>query len=216
MAQRERGAAAARPADNLGALRTRLRTLVEPVVSAAGLDLEELGVSRAGRRHVVRITVDGEDGVGHDELTDVSHRLSTALDEAETAGGELPLDSYTLEVTSPGVDRPLTQPRHWRRNVGRLVAVRATEGSFTARVADVTPDGVAFADPGPADPVPFEQLGPGRVQVEFTRLAELSDEDIGAEFTDAESDEDDESDENESDRDDDQDGDARSELEDRA
>jgi ribosome maturation factor RimP len=205
MAQRERGAAAARPADNLGALRTRLRTLVEPVVSAAGLDLEDLGVSRAGRRHVVRITVDGEDGVG-----DVSHRLSTALDEAETAGGELPLDSYTLEVTSPGVDRPLTQPRHWRRNVGRLVAVRATEGSFTARVADVTADGVAFADPGPADPVPFEQLGPGRVQVEFTRLAELSDEDIGAEFTDAESDED------ESDRDDDHDGDARRELEDRA
>jgi ribosome maturation factor RimP len=202
MAQRERGAAAARPADNLGALRTRLRTLAEPVVSAAGLDLEDLGVSRAGRRHVVRITVDGEEGVGHDELTDVSHRLSVALDEAEAAGGDLPLDSYTLEVTSPGVDRPLTQPRHWRRNVGRLVAVRAAQGSFTARVADVTADGVAFTDPGPAEPVPFEQLGPGRVQVEFTRMAELSDEDIGAEFTDPE--------------DDDQGGDARSELEDRA
>jgi ribosome maturation factor RimP len=210
MAQRERGAAAARPADNLGALRTRLRTLVEPVVSAVGLDLEDLGVSRAGRRHVVRITVDGEDGVGHDELTDVSHRLSTALDEAEASSGELPLDSYTLEVTSPGVDRPLTQPRHWRRNVGRLVAVRATQGSFTARVADVTADGVAFAEPGPGEPVPFEQLGPGRVQVEFTRLAELSDEDIGAELTDA----DDES--VEDDGDDDQDGDARRELEDRA
>jgi ribosome maturation factor RimP len=201
MAQRERGAAAARPADNLGALRTRLRTLVEPVVSAAGFDLENLGVSRAGRRHVVRITVDGEEGVGHDELTDVSHRLSAALDEAEAAGGDLPLDSYTLEVTSPGVDRPLTQPRHWRRNVGRLVAVRVAQGSFTARVAGVTADGVAFADPGPAEPVPFEQLGPGRVQVEFTRLAELSDEDIGVEFAD---------------EDDDQDGDARSELEDRA
>jgi ribosome maturation factor RimP len=201
MAQRERGAAAARPADSLGALRTRLRTLVEPVVSGAGLDLEDLGVSRAGRRHVVRITVDGEEGVGHDELTDVSHRLSAALDEAEAAGGDLPLDSYTLEVTSPGVDRPLTQPRHWRRNVGRLVAVRAAQVSFTARVADVTADGVAFANPGPAEPVPFEQLGPGRVQVEFARLAELSDEDIGVEFAD---------------EDDDQDGDARSELEDRA
>ena len=113
---------------------------------------------------------------------------------------------------------PLTQPRHWRRNVGRLVAVRASKGSFTARVADVTADGVAFADPGPADPVPFEQLGPGRVQVEFTRLADLSDEDIGAEFTDVddESDADNESGEDESDRDDDQDGDARRELEDRA
>src|SRR5215467_6068512 len=109
MAQRERGAAAARPADNLGALRTRLRTLVEPVVSAAGLDLEDLGVSRAGRRHVVRVTVDGDSGV------------------------DLPLDAYTLEVTSPGVDRPLTAPRHWRRNVGRLVTVRAAQASLTAR-----------------------------------------------------------------------------------
>jgi ribosome maturation factor RimP len=208
MAQRERGAAAARPAESLGALRTRLRTLVEPVVSQVGLDLEDLGVTRAGRRHVVRITVDGEDGVGHDELTDVSHRLSVALDEAEAAGGDLPLDSYTLEVTSPGVDRPLTQPRHWRRNVGRLVAVRAAQGSFTARIADVTTDGVAFAAPGPAEPVPFAQLGPGRVQVEFSRLTELAEEDFGAEFADndGEIDGDGEA----------QHGNARSELEDRA
>src|SRR5215468_5333597 len=138
MAQREPSAAAPRRADNLGALRTRLRTLVEPVISAVGLDLEDLGVSRAGRRHVVRITVDGDNGVGHDELTDVSHRLSVALDEAEATDGDLPLDAYTLEVTSPGVDRPLTQPRHWRRNVGRLVTVRAGQGSLTARIADVT------------------------------------------------------------------------------
>src|SRR5690242_1096403 len=198
MAQRERSAAAARPADNLGAVRTRLRTLVEPVVSAAGLELEDLGVSRAGRRHVVRVTVDGDAGVGHDELTDVSHRLSAALDEAEATGGDLPLDSYTLEVTSPGVDRPLTQPRHWRRNIGRLVTARVEQRTITARIASVTDAGVIFADSGPAGPVPFDQLGPGRVQVEFTRLAEMSDDDFGVEF------------------DGDEDGDARTEMEDRA
>ena len=198
MAQRERSAAAARPADNLGAVRTRLRTLVEPVVSAAGLELEDLGVSRAGRRHVVRVTVDGDAGVGHDELTDVSHRLSAALDQAEATGGDLPLDSYTLEVTSPGVDRPLTQPRHWRRNIGRLVTVRVEQRTITARIASVTDAGVIFADSGPAGPVPFDQLGPGRVQVEFTRLAEMSDDDFGVEF------------------DGDEDGDARTEMEDRA
>jgi ribosome maturation factor RimP len=198
MAQRERSAAAARPADNLGAVRTRLRTLVEPVVSAAGLELEDLGVTRAGRRHVVRVTVDGDAGVGHDELTDVSHRLSAALDEAETTGGDLPLDSYTLEVTSPGVDRPLTQPRHWSRNLGRLVRVRVEQRTITARIASVTDDGVIFAESGPAGPVPFDQLGPGRVQVEFTRLAELSDDDFGVEL------------------DGDEDGDARTEMEDRA
>ena len=198
MAQRERSAAAARPADNLGAVRTRLRNLAEPVVSAAGLELEDLGVTRAGRRHVVRVTVDGDAGVGHDELTDVSHRLSVALDEAEATGGDLPLDSYTLEVTSPGVDRPLTQPRHWRRNTGRLVTVRVEQRPITARIAEVTDAGVSFAEPGPAGPVPFDQLGPGRVQVEFTHLAELSDDDFTAEF------------------DGDDDGDARTEMEDRA
>jgi ribosome maturation factor RimP len=203
MAQRERSAAAARPADNLGAVRTRLRTLVEPVVSAAGLDLEDLGVTRTGRRHVVRVTVDGEAGAGHDELTDVSHRLSAALDEAESAAGDLPLDSYTLEVTSPGVDRPLTLPRHWRRNTGRLVSVRVEQRTVTARIAEVTDAGVSFADPGPAGPVPFDQLGPGRVQVEFNRLAELSEEDFGDEdFGDSD--------------DGDEDGDARTEMEDRS
>jgi ribosome maturation factor RimP len=216
MAQRERSAAAPRRADNLGALRTQLRTLVEPVISAAGLDLEELGISRAGRRHVVRITVDGDNGVGHDELTDVSHRLSAALDEAEATDGDLPLDAYTLEVTSPGVDRPLTHPRHWRRNVGRLVTVRAGQGSLTARIADVTDDGVSFAAPGPAEPVPFEQLGPGRVQVEFTRLSELSDEDLGPEFDEADDSELADFDDAEDDGEDEQNGDARSELEDRA
>jgi ribosome maturation factor RimP len=200
MAQRERSAAAARPADNLGAVRAKLRTLAEPVVSAAGLELEDLGVSRAGRRHVVRVTVDGEAGVGHEELTDVSHRLSAALDDAEATGGDLTLDSYTLEVTSPGVDRPLTQPRHWRRNIGRLVTVRVEQRSLTARIGEVTDAGVRFAEPGPAEPVPFGQLGPGRVQVEFTRLAELADEDIGDEYAD----------------DGDEDGDARTEMEERA
>jgi ribosome maturation factor RimP len=200
MAQRERSAAAARPADNLGGVRTRLRTLVEPVVSAAGLDLEDLGVTRAGRRHVVRVIVDGEAGVGHDELTDVSHRLSAALDEAEATNGDLPLESYTLEVTSPGVDRPLTQPRHWRRSTGRLVAVRVDQRTVTARIAEVTDAGVSFAEPGPAGPVPFDQLGPGRVQVEFTRLAELADDDFGDEYAD----------------DGDEDGDARTEMEDRS
>ena len=192
MAQRERGAAAPRPAGGGTAgtapavLRERLRTLVEPVVSDTGLYLEELTVTRMGRRNLVRITVDGEDGIGHDELSEASHRLSTALDEVEETQGDL-LGPYTLEVSSPGIDRPLTLPRHWRGNVGRLVAVRVGDRTLTQRVTDVTADGVVFEGPvgdGDGAPVPFEKLGPGRVQVEFTRLAELSDDELGAEYDD--------------------------------
>lgn len=166
----------------LAALRARLRALVEPVVVEAGFDLEGFAIARAGRRFVVRVTVDGDSGVGHDELSDVSRAISATLDEAEQAGGEFGAESYTLEVSSPGVDRPLTLPRHWRRNVGRLVKVKVGAQTLTARVLSVDERGVGLE--GVAAPVAFDELGAGRVQVEFNRLEGLTDEEIGDEFGD--------------------------------
>jgi ribosome maturation factor RimP len=163
----------------LAALRERLRALVEPVVAAEGLDLEELSVSRAGRRYVVRVTVDADGGIGHDELSDVSRAVSTALDEAEERSGDLTPGSYTLELSSPGVDRPLTLPRHWHRNVGRLISVKVGGRQLTGRVSATSDRGVTLDVDGRPVDASFEELGPGRVQVEFTRLTELSDEDFG-------------------------------------
>ncbi len=148
MAQRERGAAprtgsarasgpAGRPGPDLTTQRARLQRVIEPVVVASDLDLEGLSVTRAGRRHVVRVTVDGDGGVSHEVLGIVSRDISAALDEAEETGGEFPTGSYILEVTSPGIDRPLTLPRHWRRNIGRLVKVRVADHTVTARVTAV-------------------------------------------------------------------------------
>src|SRR5262245_37473385 len=125
MSQRDRAAAAqagfdrsaarpVRPGVDLAALRNRLRPVIEPIVVAAGLDLDGLTLSRAGRRNVVRVTVDGDAGVGHDVLSELSRDLSAALDAAEEAGASFGTDPYILEVSSPGVDRPLTLPRHWR------------------------------------------------------------------------------------------------------
>jgi ribosome maturation factor RimP len=170
----------------LNALRVRLRDLVEPVVVAEGLDLEDLAVSRMGRRYVVRVTVDADGGIGHDELTDVSRAVSRALDEAEDREGELTPDSYTLELSSPGIDRPLTLPRHWHRNVGRLVAVRTGGRQVTGRVVATDERGVSLDVNGQVIEASFADLGPGRVQVEFTRLAELADDDFGPEVTDDE------------------------------
>src|SRR5262249_11629015 len=149
---------------------------------AADLDRDGLTVKPAGRRLVVRVTVDGESGIGHDELSDISRDISDVLDRAEAREGELTPDAYTLEVSSPGVDRPLTLPRHWRRNVGRLVAVRAGERTVTARITAVDADGVTLEGTGH---VRFDQLGSGRVQVEFTHLAELAEEDFGEDFEDS-------------------------------
>ena len=99
---------------------SRLAGWIEPVVGAAGYDLEELVVTPAGRRSIVRVVVDRDAGVTLDDIAEVSRAVSDVLDANDDGMGRAP---YVLEVTSPGVDRPLTEPRHWRRNAGRLVTV---------------------------------------------------------------------------------------------
>jgi ribosome maturation factor RimP len=159
----------------------RLVGWIEPVVGAAGYDLEELVVTPAGRRSVVRVVVDREGGVTLDDIAEISRTVSEVLDANDDGMGRTP---YVLEVSSPGVDRPLTEPRHWRRNTGRLVTVavgpagQTTE--VTGRVTAVDDAGVILAveaqgKPGakkrPPTPreVPWAELGSGRVQVEFGR-----------------------------------------------
>jgi ribosome maturation factor RimP len=151
--------------------RARLRAVVEPVVGAAGYDLEDLTVSRAGRRSVVRVVVDRDGGLDLDAVADVSRSVSKALDAAEAGGREIVAGEYQLEVSSPGVDRPLTLPRHWRRNVGRLVKV----GPLVGRIADVDDAGVLLEVAGQRTAIAHEDLGPGRVQVEFDRLDDADD-----------------------------------------
>jgi ribosome maturation factor RimP len=143
----------------------QLRELLEPVVSDAGYELEEVGVSKAGRRSVVRVVVDRDNGVDLDAVAEVSRAISAALDDADPLGEQ----AYVLEVTSPGVDRPLTEPRHWRRNIGRKVSAGELEG----RIREVTADGVAIEVNGAVETVSFEQLPPGRIIVEFKRLDDV-------------------------------------------
>lgn len=105
----------------------RLREVAAEVTARAGYDLEELAVRSAGRRRVVRVVIDGDGGVTLDAAADVSRAISERLDadgDADPAGS-LP---YTLEVTSPGIGRPLTLPRHFRRARTRLVALVAKDG----------------------------------------------------------------------------------------
>ncbi|AXO33788.1 ribosome maturation factor RimP [Micromonospora sp. B006] len=183
----------AAPRGDLNARRNRLREVIEPVVTAAGYDLEDLSVSRAGRRHVVRVIVDADGGVNLDAVADVSRAVSAALDAAEESGGDIVAGEYQLEVSSPGVDRPLTLPRHWRRNVGRLVKVTvrgdAGDRQLTGRITAADDERVELETDAGAAAHPYAELGPGRVQVEFNRLDDLADEDLGDD-TDTDDDED--------------------------
>jgi ribosome maturation factor RimP len=156
-----------------------LTALLDPVVRAAGMDLESVRVGSAGRRRLLRLVVDRDGGVGLDEIADVSRDISAKLDASTTMGDA----AYTLEVSSPGIDRPLTEPRHWRRARGRLVAVplagaagSAVSAGITAsppgqqvtgRVVTAGDRGVTLTVEGRNREFTYAQLGPGRVQVEF-------------------------------------------------
>lgn len=141
----------------------RLRALLAPVAGDAGLDLESVDIRPVGRRRLVLVTVDKDGGVSLDDVAAVSRDISQALDESN-ALGEQP---YVLEVSSPGVDRPLTEVRHWRRAVGRLVKVDTADGPVVGRVVSVDADGVDLDVEGHDRRIAFSAVTRARVEVEF-------------------------------------------------
>ena len=167
----------------------RLAGLLRPVLVGAGADLEGLTVSPAGRRRVVRVVVDRDGGITLDDVADLSRLLSEALDDADAREPALLGGAYVLEVSSPGVDRPLTEPRHWRRNAGRLVAAALHDGtSVTGRVLRLDGDAVVLDVSGDERVLPLTQVARGLVQVEFDRT------DPGDDSDDSDSDDGDDSD----------------------
>jgi ribosome maturation factor RimP len=190
-------APAGRPADNAARTggsarssqaREQLLTVLAPVVAATGHDLEDVNVTSAGRRSLVRVVVDADGGVDLDAVAEVSRVVSEALDD-DAVGGAAFAGSYVLEVSSPGVDRPLTEPRHWRRAVGRLVQVPVAGTGVTGRVVACDEDGVTLSVDGSPRTVAWAELGKGRVQVEFNRVSEA---DLGEDTDDDADDSDDE------------------------
>jgi ribosome maturation factor RimP len=160
-AERRRVSQMGRTSDRDSVLR-----VLEPVVSAHGYDLEDVVITPAGKRRMLRVVIDKDGGVDLDDVARVASSVSTSLDESNAMGGT----PYVLEVTSPGVDRPLSLPRHWRRSVDRLVAVGiAGVGTRTGRVLAVDDAGVDLDVDGERTRVGWTDLGQGHVQVEFTK-----------------------------------------------
>ncbi|WP_158373118.1 ribosome maturation factor RimP [Cellulosimicrobium cellulans] len=164
----------------------RIRETIEPVVTAAGLWLEDVELGREGGQAVVRVVLDApedaEEQVDLDGVADVSRAVSAALDDLDG----LP-DRYTLEVSSRGATAPLVARRHYARAIGRLVVLRLADGgSLTGRLVDVergatdaedavvvTPEtpGVKGRPAKIGDPVrlALAQVREGRVEVELVR-----------------------------------------------
>ena len=164
----------------------QLSALLTPIVAQFGLELEDVVVTPAGKRRLLRVTVDGDGPRGRgpslDEIAEATKAISNALDggvakDSSIGVGDRP---YTLEVSSRGVSRPLTAPRHWRRNQSRLVRVNRTDGSVvTGRIASCDDDGVDLTVDEARRRIPYGEVARAVVQVEFNRpTAGSSEEDI--------------------------------------
>lgn len=139
--------------------------LIDPL-KAMDLDVEAVELTPAGKRRVLRVAVDKDGGVTLDDVADATREVSRVLDESDVMG-DLP---YTLEVTSRGVERPLTLPRHWRRNRDRLVKVTFADGTTaTGRIGDSDDAEVTLDVDGASRRVAYAEVAKALVQIEFNR-----------------------------------------------
>jgi ribosome maturation factor RimP len=157
-------------AENDRLLTERLQELLTPAVSATGCDLEEVNSRMAGRRRLVTVLVDRDGGIDLDMVAQVSRAVSDVLDTPEADA--LLESAYVLEVSSPGVDRPLTLPRHWRRAIRRLVNITMKDGEvLTARVVDADGDSVGLDVDSATRRIGIADVRRAVVQVEFGKSA---------------------------------------------
>ena len=148
------------------ALRERIEAALTGPLGARGLDLEAVDITPAGKRRVLRVAVDQDGGVTLDDIADTTRAVSDVLDSSDVMG-EL---AYTLEVTSRGVDRPLVLPRHWRRNVDRMVKLALADGhEVTGRILSSTEQTLTLEVDGEQREVSFGEVDKALVQIEFNR-----------------------------------------------
>ena len=158
--------------------RQQLMELLGPVIISQGFDLEDISVTSAGRRSLIRVIVDGDDGIDLDAVADVSRAVSDVLDNSgdDADGGAAFAGPYVLEVSSPGVDRPLTEPRHWRRATGHLVKTQSGDRPITGRIVSADEQQVTLRDDHGDTDYSYSELGAGRIEVEFSRPGQSAEE----------------------------------------
>jgi ribosome maturation factor RimP len=145
---------------------SRISGALRDPLSVLGLDLEAVELTPAGKKRVLRVAVDKDGGVTLDDIAEATRAVSRELDGEDLMGER----AYTLEVTSRGVDRPLTAPRHWRRNHDRLVRAALRDGTqLTGRVGESDESGVTLDVSGTPRRLEFDAIAKALVQIEFNR-----------------------------------------------
>lgn len=149
--------------------RSRIAEVLTEPLAATGLDVEAIDLTPAGKRRLLRVAVDKDGGVTLDDIAEATKEVSRVLD-GPTGSDVMGEQPYTLEVTSPGTDRPLTHPRHWRRNQGRLVkATLADGGTVTGRITDSDDTRAVLDVDGNRDEIAFVDVKRAKIEIEFNR-----------------------------------------------
>lgn len=149
------------------ALKDQIFDLLNPAISQAGYFLEDVQVATPGKSRIITVIVDSDKPLNLDQVTVVSRQVGELLDNATFMGEQ----AFTLEVTSPGIDRPLTKPRHWHKNVGRLVKIVLTDGKvLTGRIASSNEISAVVEHDG-EDTILFSEIKRAQIEVEFKKDA---------------------------------------------
>jgi ribosome maturation factor RimP len=133
---------------------------IRPIIEASGNYLEELTITSAGKVKILTVIVDSDSHLNLDQITAVTKEISEIIEALEELGDS----AFTLEVTSPGIDRPLTKPRHWRKNFDRLVKITMISGQdIQGRIGEATETTVFVGD----QKVSFEDIKRAVLEIEF-------------------------------------------------
>ena len=141
-------------------LNEEISAAIRPIIEATGNYLEELTITSAGKVKILTVIVDSDAHLNLDQVTAVTKEISLVIEELPVLGDT----AFTLEVTSPGLDRPLTKPRHWRKNLDRLVKITMTSGQvIEGRIGAATETSVSIDE----NTVSFEDIKRAVLEIEF-------------------------------------------------
>ncbi|MEI9907672.1 MAG: ribosome maturation factor RimP [Actinomycetota bacterium] len=150
-------------------LKDAVHEVLSPYVSGAGFFLEDVSITSAGKKRNITCVIDGETDLSMDEIATISKGIGEILDTAPFLG-ETP---FTLEVTSPGIDRPLTLQRHWNKNIDRLAKAVMVNGEvINGRIDTVHDESVCLIISGKVAKkieVPFAEIKRATIEIEFNR-----------------------------------------------
>jgi ribosome maturation factor RimP len=136
---------------------------ITPIIESLGFYVEDIAITSAGKRSMLTVIVDGNTHLSLDQVTVATKAISEIVENLPTLGN----NPFTLEVTSPGLDRPLTKPRHWQKNKDRLIKIILNDGKeILGRIKDSTQSAVTVDE----QVINFADMKRATLEIEFKQV----------------------------------------------